>query len=64
MTRFEKDLKEALEGNEIEVLTKRKAELDKLEREGKICKNAFRRQCIAQDFCRLKREYEEIAKHF
>ncbi|MBD5113569.1 MAG: hypothetical protein HDT42_13710 [Ruminococcaceae bacterium] len=64
MTRFEKDLKDALEGNEIEVLTKRMAELDKLEREGKACKNAFRRQCIAQDFCRLKREYEEIAKHF
>lgn len=64
MTRFEKDLKDALEGNEIEVLTKRKAELDKLEREGKTCKNAFSRKCIAQDFCRLKREYEEIAKHF
>lgn len=64
MTRFEKDLKDALDGNEIEILTKRKAELDKLEREGKTCKNAFRRQCIAQEFCRLKREYEEIAEHF
>ncbi len=64
MTRFEKDLKDALEGNEIEVLTKRKAELDRLEREGKACKNAFRRQCIAQDFCRLKKEYEQIEERF
>ncbi len=64
MTRFEKDLKDALEGNEIEVLTKRKAELDRLEREGKACRNTFRRQCIAQDFYRLKKEYEQIEERF
>ena len=27
MTRFEKDLKDALAGNEIEILTRRKAEI-------------------------------------
>ena len=30
MTRFERDLKEALDGNEIEVLKRRKAEIEKL----------------------------------
>ena len=49
MTRFEKDLKDALAGNEIEILTRRKAEIDKLTAEGKACKNAFRRTCIAQE---------------
>ena len=50
----EKDLKDAQEGNGIEVLTKRKAELDRLWKEGKACKNGFRRQCIAQEYTRLK----------
>ena len=49
MTRFEKDLKDALAGNEIEILTRRKAEIDKLTAEGRACKNAFRRTCIAQE---------------
>ena len=35
MTRFEKDLKDALAGNEIEILTRRKAEIDKLTAEGR-----------------------------
>lgn len=43
MTRFEKDMIEALNGNEIEVLKYRKAELARLTTEGKNCKNAFRR---------------------
>ena len=64
MTRFERDLKDALEGNEIEVLTMRKAELERIYREGKACKNDFRRECLAQEYVRLKREYEEINSHF
>ena len=64
MTRFEKDLKEALEGNEIEVLSRRKAEIKRLTKEGKSCKNAFRRQCIAQEVVRLTREYNKIDSHF
>lgn len=64
MTRFERDLKDALEGNEIEVLTRRKNELKKLEQEGKACKNGYRRQCIAQEYAKLKREYEKIAENF
>lgn len=64
MTRFEKDLKEALDGNEIEVLKRRKAEIEKLTAEGKACKNAFRRQCIAQEVARLTNEYRAISMHF
>jgi len=64
MTRFDKDLKAAQEGNGIEVLTKRKEELDKLYKEGGACKNSFRRQCIAQDYARLKAEYEKIDSLF
>lgn len=64
MTRFEKDLKAAQEGNGIEVLAKRKEELDRLYKEGRACKNSFRRQCIAQDYARLKAEYEKIDSLF
>ncbi len=64
MTRFEKDLKDALEENEIEVLTRRQAEIDSLSAEGKRCKNGFRRQCIAQDLARLKKEYNLISENF
>ena len=64
MTRFERDLKDALEGNEIEVLERRKAELDRIYKEGKCCRNEFRLQCLAQDYVRLKREFDEIKSHF
>ena len=64
MTRFERDLKDALAGNEIEVLTRRKAEIEKLTKEGKACKNGFRRQCIAQEVAKLTREYNEIDSNF
>lgn len=64
MTRFERDLKDALEGNEVEVLTRRKAEIKKLTDEGKACKNSFRRTCIAQEVVRLQREYEAISENF
>ena len=64
MTRFERDLKDALEGNEIEVLTRRKTEIDRLTAEGKTCKNSFRRQCIAQEVARLTAEYNKIDELF
>ena len=64
MMRFEKDMTEALNGNEIEVLKRRKAELARLTAEGKSCKNGFRRQCIAQEVARLTAEYNEISSRF
>ncbi len=64
MTRFERDFKDAQEGNGIEVLTRRKAELAKLIQEGKACKNGFRRQCIAQEVVKLQKEYEKIDELF
>ena len=64
MTRFERDLKEALEGNEIDVLKRRKAEIDRLTAEGKACKNSFRRTCIAQEVVRLTKEYNAISENF
>ena len=64
MTKFERDLRDALAGNEIEVLTRRKAEIEKLTKEGKACKNGFRRQCIAQEVAKLTREYNEIDANF
>ena len=64
MTRFERDLKEALEGNEIEVLKRRQAEIKKLTAEGKACKNSFRRTCIAQEVVRLTKEYNAISENF
>jgi len=60
MTRFEKDMLEALYGNATEVLKRRKAELEKLTAEGRGCKNSFRRQCIAQKVVRLAEEYDYI----
>ena len=60
MTGLEKDLKDTQEGNGTGVLMKRKAELNRLWKEGKACKNGFRRQCIAQEYTRLKAEYNKI----
>ena len=64
MTRFERDLKDALAGNEIEILTRRKAEIEKLTKERNACKNRFCRQCIAQEVAKLIREYDEIDANF
>ena len=60
MTRFEKDVKEIQEGNEIEVLKRRKAELEELYKKGRCEKNGFRRQCIAQEYERRLAEYERL----
>ena len=64
MTQFERDLKDALEGNEIEVLTKRYHEINRLKTELHCTKNGFRRQCLTQEIARLKREYNEISDKF
>ena len=64
MTRFEKDLAEAKNGNEIEVLTRRKKEIKRLTDEAKKCKNSFRVQCIAQEVARLTNEYHKIESLF
>lgn len=64
MTRFERDLQDAKSGNEIEVLTRRKAEIERLTAEGKACKNSFRIKCIAQAVARLKAEYNKIDSLF
>ena len=60
MTRFERDVIEIEEGNEIEVLKRRKAELDNLYKNGRCEKNSFKRQCIAQEYTRLKAEYDAL----
>ena len=60
MTRFEKDIIEIEEGNEIEVLKRRKAELDDLYKKGRCEKNSFRRQCIAQEYEGRLAEYEKL----
>ena len=64
MTRFERDLQDALNGNEIEVLKRRKAEIQKLTAEGKACKNKFRMTCIAQEVVKLTKEYNMISENF
>ena len=64
MTRFEKDLQEAMAGNEEEVLRRRRDEIERLIREGRACRNAFRMQCIAQEVARLQEELEKIDRYF
>ena len=43
MTRFEKDVKEIQEGNEIEVLKRRKAELEELYKKGRCEKKRIQK---------------------
>lgn len=64
MTRFERDYEDAQAGNGIEVITRRRAELEKLTREGKSCRNGFRRTCIAQEVVGLKEELSQIEELF
>lgn len=60
MTKFERDMIEALEGNAREVIERRRAELKEIERQGRSCKNGFRRQCLAQEYVARKVELDEI----
>ena len=56
MTRFEKDLQAVKKDPSLGtvILRERKAELDRLWKQGKAEKNGFRRQCIAQEYTRLE----------
>lgn len=60
-TKFEKDMVEILEGNEIEVLERRRKELKAIEKKYKFEKNGFRRQCLAQEYARREKEYNALA---
>lgn len=42
------------------ILQARKAELARIEHEGRCTKNGFRRQCLAQEWARLKSEYDQL----
>ena len=65
MTRFEKDLDVAkTDIDELDlILRERKAELDELWEKGKAEKNGFRRECIAQEYARLKAQYNELSEY-
>ncbi len=60
MTRFEKDLRDALAGAEQEVITERRKEIKSLERELGYCKNGFRCQCIFQELTKRRNELARI----
>ena len=60
MTRFEKDIKEIREGNSVEVMMRRKAELEEIYRKGRCERNGFRLQCLLQDYRRLQAEYKKL----
>lgn len=62
--RFQRDLADALRGNEIEVITGRRAELACLKADLRGCKNAFRAQCLLQDIERLTQELTAIEGNF
>lgn len=64
LSRFEKDYKDAQEGNGIEVLTKRKKELEDLDRELRRTTNTFRAKCLVQEIQKKRREYQEIDSLF
>lgn len=60
MTTFKRDLQAAIDGDYQEVITRRRNELKAIDREGRICKNKFRMECLAQDYRRLSRELDAI----
>ncbi len=64
MTRFERDIQDALEGNEIEVLKRRADELDRILEQLRCCNNGFRRKCLRQEWDRLKAQYDKIDEMF
>ena len=64
MTRFERDMKEIEEGNGIEIMKRRKAELEELWKKGKGERNAFRLQCLKQEYTKRLDEYEKLDEMF
>lgn len=60
MTRFEKDRQEVINGNSVEIMKKRKAEIEKLYKEGRACRNSFRMQFILADLAKLSKEYKAL----
>lgn len=62
MTRFERDYNSCMNGEGVVVLKERKAELDRLWKQGRECRNSFRMQCIAQEYGRRLAEYEELCE--
>lgn len=60
MTSFEKDYQDAKEGNGIEVLKKRKKQLQELDKKLRYCNNSFRSECIMQEIERKQKEYQKI----
>ena len=65
MTRFEKDLQTAkTDIEELDlILRERRAELDEIWNKGKREKNGFRRQCLAQEYVRLKGQYDTLSEY-
>lgn len=61
-TKFDKDLKlmETDADASIMILRERKAQLERIERQGRACKNKFRLECLAQEYNQLKREYDAL----
>ena len=62
MSSFTKDYKEISHNPAagMPILRARKAELARIEHEGRATKNGFRRQCLAQEWQRLKAEYDQL----
>ena len=60
MTRLENRMREALEGNEREVLEKYNAEIRAEQNRKAYSRNAFIRQCCDQQIERLAREKQQI----
>lgn len=60
MTRFEKDLRDALAGAEREIIMERRKKIKALEKELGYCKNGFRAQCIFQDLTKQRNELAKI----
>ena len=58
-TEFETD-KATIHTDSVEIMMRRKAELARIEREGRTTKNRFRMQFLAQEYARLKAEYEKL----
>lgn len=64
MTAFERDYKDAKEGNGVEVLKRRKQEINDLEKKLRETRNNFRAECIFQEIQRKKSEYRKIDELF